>query len=213
MNITIIDDHKLLTDAIGLALKDGLKDYNLTVFNNPVSFLEAFRQGFKSDIIVTDLLMPQLSGKELIEIVRKEKQGAVKIIVLSSVNDAQTIRHCLRNGANAYVSKDAPLSELPDAIREVSADREFISPNLQKTLIKSMLTEDQYVHHLSPREKEVLHKICEGSTIKEIAYEMDLSAHTVQTYQKKIMKKFRVNRTADLIVFAIQNGLYNIRPK
>jgi DNA-binding NarL/FixJ family response regulator len=211
MNISIIDDHKLLTDAIGFALKDGLGDYKLSVFNNPASFLEELKSGFRTDIIITDLLMPQMSGIELIEAIRKDKLSIARIIVLSSVNDAQTIRHCLRNGANAFVSKDAPLSELPDAIREVAEGREFISVNLQKTLIKSMLTEDQYVHHLSPREKEVLHMICEGNTIKEIAYDMELSAHTVQTYQKKIMKKFKVNRTADLIVFAIQNGLYKIR--
>ncbi len=209
MNIAIIDDHKLLTDAIRFALKD----YELSVFNDPVCFLDATRQGFKPDIIITDLLMPQMSGIDLIEAIRKDKENPARIIVLSSVNDAQTIRHCLRKGANAYVSKDASLSELPDAIREVAGGNEFISFNLQKTLIKSMLTEDQYVYHLSPREKEVLQMICQGNTIKEIAYEMQLSAHTVQTYQKKIMKKFKVNRTADLIVFAIQNGLYNIRPK
>jgi two-component system invasion response regulator UvrY len=90
---------------------------------------------------------------------------------------------------------------------------QFISPALEKSLIKSIFTEDQHVFHLSPREKEVLSLVCSGRTIKEMAYDMALSAHTVQTYQKKIMKKFKVNRTADLIVFAIQNGLYHVTPK
>jgi two-component system invasion response regulator UvrY len=213
MNISIIDDHKLLTDAIEMALQGIYPDCQLSVFNRPTTFVESLREDTDVDIVITDLLMPKMSGIELIETVRKVKGDSVRIIVLTSVNDVQTIRHALRSGANAYISKDDSLTELPAAIKEVTAGGEFISPSLQRNLIKSIFTEDQQVFYLSPREKEVLLLVCSGRTVKEMAYDMGLSSHTVQTYQKKIMKKFNVNRTADLIIFAIQKGLYYVTPK
>ncbi|WP_198175043.1 response regulator [Spirosoma arboris] len=213
MQIAIVDDHKLLTDAIALALKGTFEESQLVVYNNPLTFLEAIRPDRFPDIVVTDLLMPHMNGMELIQAVRKTAHNRIKIIVLTSVSDAQSIRQALRSGASAYISKDASLTELPEAIQEVMNGQEFISPILQKSLIKSMFTEEQHVFYLSPREKEVLKKICTGMTVKEIAYDMELSAHTVQTYQKKIMKKFKVNRTADLIVFALQHGLYTLPSK
>jgi DNA-binding NarL/FixJ family response regulator len=213
MNVAIVDDHKLLTDAIEMALKSIFPESRFEVFNQPAAFLEKLKRKAPVDILITDLLMPQMSGIDLIVAAREIAGDTIKIIVLTSVNDSQTIRHALRSGANAYISKDGSLNELPLAIREVNAGGEFISPALEKMLIKSMFTEDQYVFHLSPREKQVLSLLCSGFTIKEMAHNMGLSAHTVQTYQKKIMKKFRVNRTADLIVFAIQNGLYHVVPK
>ncbi|OJW72666.1 response regulator transcription factor [Spirosoma sp. 48-14] len=210
MRIAIVDDHKLLTDAIALALKDMFDESQLLIFNNPYTFIDSISDEMFPDIVVTDLLMPQMSGLELISTIRTITKNVAKVIVLTSVSDAQTIRQALRNGASAYISKDASLIELPEAIHEVMNGQEFISPILQKNLIKSMFTEDKHIYYLSPREKEVLKKICTGMTVKEIAYEMNLSAHTVQTYQKKIMKKFKVNRTADLIVFALKNGLYTV---
>jgi DNA-binding NarL/FixJ family response regulator len=213
MNVSIVDDHKLLTDAIEMALKGIFPECELRVFNKAAMFIDSVRANESVDILITDLLMPQVSGIELIETVKKLRGDSVKVIVLTSVNDVQTIRHALRIGANAFISKDDSLRELPAAIREVTAGGEFISPSLQRTLIKSIFTEDQHVFYLSPREKEVLALVCSGRTIKEMAYDMGLSTHTVQTYQKKIMKKFKVNRTADLIVFAIQNGLYHVMPK
>jgi DNA-binding NarL/FixJ family response regulator len=213
MNITIVDDHKLLTDAVEMAMKEVFPESAFDVFNHPVAFLEKLKNNAQVDILITDLLMPQMSGMDLIAATQKITGDAIKIIVLTSVNDAQTIRHALRNGVNAYISKDSSLAELPAAIRQVNTGGTYISPALEKTLIKSIFTEEQHVFHLSPREKQVLLLVCTGLTIKEMAYDMGLSAHTVQTYQKKIMKKFKVNRTADLIVFAIQNGLYNVVPK
>lgn len=213
MHIAIIDDHKLLTDAIEVAIDSMSKGYKLTVFNQPQLFIESLARKIPIDLVITDLLMPQMSGIDLIQAIRAGRGNEIKVIVLTSVNDAQTIRHAMRVGANGYISKDSALAELHDAIDEITNGRDFISKSLQKNLIKSMFIEDQYVLHLSPREKEVLTLVCSGRTIKEMAYDLGLSAHTVQTYQKNIMKKFKVNRTADLIVFAIQNGLYHVLPK
>ncbi|MBD2755290.1 response regulator [Spirosoma validum] len=213
MRIVIVDDHKLLTDAIALALRDTFDESQLRVYNNPLTFIDTISPDRFPDVVVTDLLMPQMSGLDLLQTLRTITGNRIKVIILTSVTDAQSIRQALRSGANAYIAKDASLKELPEAIQEVMNGQEFISPSLQKSLIKSIITEEQHVFYLSPREKEVLKKICAGMTVKEIAHNMELSAHTVQTYLKKIMKKFKVNRTADLIVFALRHGLYTLPPK
>ena len=139
----------------------------------------------------------------------KQQKRKVKVILLSSITEAQTIRYALRNGASGYLSKDSSIEELADALLTVHNGEAYIGENLRNILIRNSLTEDRFVYSLSPREKEVLIMVCSGKTIKETAYDMDLSVHTVQTYYKTILKKFNVNRTADLIVFAIKNGLYN----
>lgn len=114
---------------------------------------------------------------------------------------------------NGYLSKETSSDELADAILTIYHGETYIGESLRNSLVRSSLSEDKFVFNLSPREKEVLQHVCSGKTIKETAFDMDLSANTVQTYYKAILKKFNLNRTADLIVFAIQNGLYNPQHK
>ncbi|WP_157486823.1 response regulator transcription factor [Dyadobacter alkalitolerans] len=75
-------------------------------------------------------------------------------------------------------------------------------------MINSVLDDEQAVLHLSPRETETLQRICRGQTIKEIAFELSLSIHTVRYYYRSVMDKLKIRRTADLIVLAMQHGLY-----
>jgi two-component system invasion response regulator UvrY len=114
----------------------------------------------------------------------------------------------LRSGASGYLCKDSSPEELADALITVYHGEPYIGESLRPSLLRNTLAEEQFVYNLSPREKEVLKLVCDGKTIKESAYEMELSVNTVQTYYKTILKKFNLNRTADLIVFAMQNGLY-----
>ncbi len=95
-----------------------------------------------------------------------------------------------------------------EGIYEVHGGKRYISRKLRTTLMHNMIHEEQIVHHLSRREKEVLREICTGQTIKEIGYKMGLSPNTVQYYQRNLMKKLKVSRTIDLIIYAIQHGLY-----
>jgi len=156
--------------------------------------------------------MPEMSGLDLLTYFKKQ-QKKVKIIMLSSITEVQAIRHTMRIGASGFLAKDTSGDELADALLTVYNGEPYIGESLRKSLIKNSFAEEQFVFALSPREKEVLELVCSGKTIKESAYEMQLSVNTVQTYYKAIMKKFNLNRTADLIVFAIQNGLYNPQKK
>ncbi|XZF14832.1 response regulator transcription factor [Chitinophagaceae bacterium MMS25-I14] len=207
MNIALIDDHMLLTEAIrNLLLREpGITE--VRTYNSGAKFLEENRLPLP-DVIVTDLMMPDINGMKLLDIFRDMYKGAVKVIILSSITDVQIIRQAVRNGASGFLSKAVPAEELIAAIYEVMEGKQYIGKNLKDSLLSSVFTEEQVVYHLSPREKDVLHKVCSGCTIKEIAYDLNLSVHTVQYYHRSVMNKLKVKRTSDLIVFAMQHGLY-----
>jgi DNA-binding NarL/FixJ family response regulator len=95
-----------------------------------------------------------------------------------------------------------------EAIQSVLDGQQYIAKNLRDSLLNTVFTEDQVVYHLSPREKEVLRRVCSGCTIKEIAYDLKLSVHTVQYYHRSVLSKLKLKKTSDLIVFAMQNGMY-----
>ncbi len=209
MKIALIDDHQMLTDSIKNILAADPSTQEIRAFSSAEDFLSSALFAWFPDIIITDLLMPGMTGMELLEKIKKTHADAnPKIIILSSVTDVQTIRQAIRTGASGYLSKNTSIKELMEGIHAVHNGEQFISHKLRNSLINTVFTEEQVVSYLSPREKDVLNLICSGHTIKEAAYELNLSVHTVQSYHKNIMKKFKVNRTADLIVFAIQKGLY-----
>ena len=205
INIALIDDHQLLT----YSLSNLLSKYNfigtIEIYPSPKEFLEA---SSTPDLIVSDVMMPNMTGMDLLTSF-KQQNKKVKVIILSSITEAQSIRYALRNGACGYLSKDTSMDELADAILTAYNGDVYIGESLRPVLLRNTLTEERFVLNLSPREKEVLIMVCSGKTIKETAYDMELSVNTVQTYYKTILKKFNLNRTADLIVFAIKNGLYN----
>jgi DNA-binding NarL/FixJ family response regulator len=205
ISIAIIDDHQLLVESLSnlLSKYDFVKE--VKTYTGVKDFLA---NGAEPDIIISDILMPEISGIELLTHLKKQHKKS-KVIMLSSITEVQTIRHAMRTGANGFLSKDTSADELADAILTVYHGEPYIGESLRSSLIRNTFVEDRFVYTLSPREKEVLKLVCSGKTIKESAYEMNLSVNTVQTYYKAIMKKFNLNRTADLIVFAIQNGLYN----
>lgn len=209
MKICIIDDHQIITESLKKLLLRSTEIEVVDTYPDADTFLATITAASLPDIIVTDLLMPGTNGIELVEKVKETyKRSKVKMIILSSITDAQTIKKSLRAGADGFLSKNTSIDELMEAILTVREGKNYIAENLRKHLLDAVFTEEQVVYHLSPREKEVLHKVCSGFTIKEIAYDMNLSVHTVQYYHRNVMAKLKVKRTSDLIVFAMQSGLY-----
>ena len=202
MTIALIDDHELIAKAITYMLQKDPGITEVKTFTTVPLFLESLDGSWKPDIIIT-------GGMELIAKIRKMPEfNSTRIIVLSSITDVHTIRHTFKIGANGYLSKDSSLEELTDVIQAVTEGKQYIAKKWGSSLTDLVLSDKPIRIHLTPREKDVLDLICSGFTSKEIAAQLGLSVYTVQGYHKNIMKRFRVNRTADLIVFAIQKGLY-----
>jgi two-component system, NarL family, invasion response regulator UvrY len=207
MTISLVDDHILVTEALKSSLLRMPEVDSVQTYGGAEAFLEDKHLPLP-DVLIMDLIMNGISGMDLLTICRANFNKEMKIIILSSLTDVQIIKQAIRQGANGFISKSTPLDELKDSVLQVYAGKQYIGKTVREKLLNSVFTEEQVVFHLSPREKEVLNKVCSGLTIKEIAYDLKLSAHTVQYYHRNVMEKFKVKRTTDLIVYAMQNGLY-----
>jgi DNA-binding NarL/FixJ family response regulator len=207
MNIVLVDENQLLTDTLRNLLLLMPEVDDVETYLEGKEFL-ALRSFTPPDVLIMDLIMNGVNGLELLDVCRTRFPKEMKVIILSSVVDVHTIKHTMRRGANSYLSKSMTFQEFKECILQVIAGKQYIGKAIRDNLINSVFTDEQIVLHLSPREKEVLQKVCSGRTIKEIAYDLKLSAHTVQYYHRSVMDKLKVKRTTDLIVYAMQHGLY-----
>lgn len=208
-DIVLIDKDFLLLQALeGILIKEPFVR-SVNYYDSGAAFLKKIAS-FSNEtdtIVITEIITKDVTGLKLIDELKKQKL-AFKIIILSGFAEVKTIKYAIRLGADGYLTKTISTSEFLEAIREVSEGKRYISTTLRDQLMKAALIEDTISHTLSKREKEVLLHICSGKTIKEAANEMGLSNNTVQSYHKSVLKKLKISRTADLIVFAIQSGLY-----
>jgi len=208
MNIAVVDDHLLFAQLLRNSLSRSFKGSVIKSFSDPAVFLATDFDEWLPDVIICDLIMPGIDGMEVVRKIRSLLDGHVKIIIMSGVTDIVTVRSALVKGVNGYVAKDADLEELLMAINVVTEGGQYISSKLKEHILGYMLNGEPDVFSLSPKEKEVLQLFCAGKIPKEIALDMNLSIHTINQYNKNIMKKFKVNRTTDMILLAIQRGLY-----
>jgi DNA-binding NarL/FixJ family response regulator len=209
MNIALIDDHTLLSEMLSKALTNSMDGAVVRAFNSAEQFLANNFNEWEPQLIISDLLMPGLNGIELAEKAIQLLGPHCKFILLTSVTDVHTIKSAMRQGYNGYLGKDSSVEELVEAIQVVNDGGQYISKPLKNSLVKFMFADEEVVLYLSPREKDVLLQVCAGKTPKEIAYDSKLSIYTVQQYIKTVMRKFKVNRTTDLVLFAIKKGIYN----
>lgn len=208
MNISIIDDHVLMAQSVKRLLQEANSDDEIRTYQDPIDFLDNDFKTWEPDIVITDLLMPNMDGLEMIGKVKEILTKDTKFILLTSLHDIQTLQTALRRGVSAYLTKDASEEEVLEAVEAAKEGKRYMNKSIQDKLLSHMfLNDEEVVYHISPQEKEVLKRICDGSTPKEIAYNMQLSINTIQSYIKNLLRKFKVNRTADLIVFATKNGL------
>ena len=206
VDVALIDDHQLFAEALAGLLSSTGSFREVKTYRSTRTFFETCISKMP-DIIITEFIVSEITAIDFLAELKKVSTKT-KVIILSSLTEIKTIRFAIRNGANGYLSKDTTADELKMAIITIYEGDSYIGESLRKKLIRNTLLEDKFIYNLSPREKEVLQHVCSGKTIKESAFDMQLSVNTVQTYYKSILKKFNMNRTADLIVFAIQNGLY-----
>jgi len=209
MTISIIDDHKMLSEVLKFSLQrfDFVEAVNL--YTEPEKFF-AHMDLFPTNILITDMLMPGTTGIEIIKSCRKTKsKSELKIIVLSGIGDVNVIKKSFAEGANGYISKDASITELVEALKTVFDNENaiYVGDSLKDILVEFQLFEKEKIQ-LAPHHLLLLKHVCQGETVKEIAHKQNLSVAIVQRYLKQLMRKMNVNRTPDLILKAIKQGLF-----
>jgi DNA-binding NarL/FixJ family response regulator len=162
------------------------------------------------DVLVMDLSMPVLGGAQATAQVRRDCPG-VKVLALTVHEERAYLTQLLRAGASGYVLKRAASSELVHAVRTVAAGGTYVDPSLTSTLVEGYLdgeaAGDEPIHDaLSDREREVLLRIAQGFSNKEIAAELALSVKTVETYKARVAEKLGLRSRVDMVRYASRKG-------
>jgi len=168
-----------------------------------------------ADVYILDISMPVLNGIETANrLIRMDPKS--KIIMLSIHDSRIFVEKALKSGARGYLSKESATEDVIQAIREVYLGRYFLSPAISKFVVNGFLDKIHHykkykkVVHLTAREKEILQLIAEGFANKEISVKLNLSLNTVHVHRKNIMQKLDIHKQANLVRYAIKEGLSNL---
>jgi two-component system, NarL family, response regulator NreC len=163
------------------------------------------------DVLIVDLMLPSLSGLEVIRQVRS-RTPHTRVVALSMHANESYVLAALRHGAVAYVLKDAHSREIIQAVREVVAGRHYLSPPLSQLALEAYIQKakgaplDAY-ETLTTREREVLHLIAQGESTSAIAARLALSPRTIETHRSNLIRKLGLRTQNDLIRYALQRGI------
>jgi DNA-binding NarL/FixJ family response regulator len=162
------------------------------------------------DIVLMDIGMPGMNGLEAL-VLAKKQFPRVKIIILSEHSNEDFVLRALRSGAEGFVLKDDPVSELYTAIKSVAGGGEHLSRQVAGKVVFGYLERqtiaDEQPKRLTPRQHDVLQLIAEGKSTKEIATRLHISVNTVKTHRLKLMEKLGAHEVTGVIRYAVKTGL------
>lgn len=171
----------------------------------------AMARELQPDVIVMDIGMQGLNGVEATRLIKAENPR-IKVLALSTYSDKRYVLSVLEAGASGYVLKASAFDELRRAIRAVSENKEYLSPEVTGAVVEARVRAPaepgaSAYTILGSREREVLQLLAEGCSSPEIAQRLHISASTVETHRRNIMRKLNLHSIAELTKYAIREGL------
>ena len=207
IRVLIVDDHPvvrsglrgMLESAADIEVVGEAGDAKQAVFETRAQ---------KPDIILMDVVMPGPSGIEAIPDVLHEAPDA-KVLILSMQDDPNYVRQAFAAGAAGYVLKEAADTDLVAAVREVAGGGRYVHPTLGALIVAADAEERERAEQdpLSDRERDVLHLLALGHTNQEISDKLFISVRTAETHRAHIMQKLRLSTRAELVRYALDQGL------
>ncbi|MFN3556013.1 MAG: response regulator [Bacteroidales bacterium] len=212
IQVIIVDDHKLVTDCISLFLK-GARNIEVVGVSHSGKEALAMLKKVTPEVILLDISMPEMSGIQLTETIKK-KFPEIKILILSMHSDYNNISDAIDAGADGYVPKDVSSEELVEAIETVSKGKNYFHSTISEEIVKNYATKRQNSNNILPqltkRELEVLQLFAEGYNNSEIAEKLFLSVRTIESHKNHILQKTNMKNSVELIKFAIKNKIIEI---
>jgi two-component system response regulator NreC len=205
----VADDHRIVRESLVAVLEasgvcqvvaqaaDGMEAVDLALRLRP-------------DVAIVDISMPRLGGIEVVRRLRAELP-ATRTLVLTMHEEEEYVLHVVRAGAAGYLLKDSATAELLQAVRDLHAGRGHFGPYAARVLAEQVHQprrdlDDPY-GRLTTREREVFHLLIEGSTTKEVARALQISAKTAENHRAHVLEKLGSHNTADLVRYAVRKGL------
>ena len=175
----------------------------------------ALAEKLRPHVVLMDIAMHNLNGLDATARIVK-RHPETRVIIVSMHASEEYALEALRAGASGYVLKDADLMELEQAIGAVTRGDTYLSPAISRHVIadyrRRVTEQSEPVDRLTPRQREVLQRIAEGLSTKEIAFKLSLSVKTVETHRAQLMERLNIHDVAGLVRFAVRVGLVDPGP-
>jgi len=204
ISVLLVDDHSLVRRGFRRILED---ESDITVAGEASDGEEAVREAarLRPQVILMDCALPGMSGLDATRKILQQLPGTL-VLMLSMHEEETLVRQAMEAGARGYILKNAMDLDLGAAIRKVAAGETV----LDRQLARSSALKGERDYGLTPRELEILHLIVDGQSNKEIATKLNLSINTVAAHRANMMDALGLHKTAELVVYAIRNGLVTL---
>jgi two-component system, NarL family, nitrate/nitrite response regulator NarL len=204
INIAIVDDHQIIIDGL-IALLKKHADINICCTANEGAAMLELLQNTPVDILLTDVMMPGMNGRELARLV-KQQFPSVKIIALSMSGQGDIVEEMITQADIAgYLLKQTNGAELADAIHKVYQGSSFFQADVLRELeAQAHIKKQVEAMHITNREKQLIGLIEKDLTNKQIAEALNISTLTVETHRKNIFRKTGTNNALSLVKWAYE---------
>ncbi len=200
-NILIADDHNLILDGFEHHLKEHFPEIEIWKARSKTE-LFLILETKAIDVLFQDVVFGKNDAREFINEI-KQQYPELKIVIISTLTDINTVNTLLKQGVNAYISKVDDSIELINALQSLVKDELFISPDIQNLHAR---VSNQKSVFITQREENVLSLIIKGMTSKEIADELCLSIKTIEAHRSNLFARFGAKNVVELVKKAIFDG-------
>lgn len=204
-NLIIVDDHSMFLEGIQ-SLLETEEEYNIVLGTKNgkeiIKYLEINTEN-EIDLIISDISMPEINGIELTKII-KEKYPSISVLIVSMHNDIEMISQLIKHNVDGFISKSTNKTELLEAITTISKGEKYFSKKIKDVYFQKKIIKKEEKIRLTKREIDVITLIAKEYTTQEIADELFLSKHTIESYRKTLISKLNVRNLAGLTKYALK---------
>ncbi|EGN74974.1 response regulator [Idiomarina sp. A28L] len=205
ISLVIADDHTLMRQGV-VKMLDVYEDITvLAECDNGIDLTKAVIV-YQPDVILMDIAMPKMNGLVAIEKILLQRPDS-KVLVLTMHNELEYMEAFYHSGAVGYVLKDATGDELYEVIRKVYGGVRVFPPLLEEAIKQGNVRPS--LENLTRREREVFHLVVQGHPTKEIGRLLNMATKTAEHHRGKVLQKFNVTTTAELIHIAVKKNIYH----
>ena len=211
IKVLVVDDHTIVRQGLQ-ALLSGNED--IEVVGEAANGIEALHQveSLSPDVVLMDLVMPEMDGVEAIERTTKEYPN-VRILVITTFSSEDLVFPAIKAGAHGYLLKDSGSNQVEDAIRNVYKGEPTLHPDIARMLMQEVRPEKPTVpapDPLTPRELEVLSMLARGMSNQEIAEELTIAEVTVRSHISRILDKLHLANRVQATLYALREGMVDL---
>jgi DNA-binding NarL/FixJ family response regulator len=212
IRVLLVDDHALVRAGIR-ALIEMIESVDVVgeAGNGADALLSIER--LHPHIVLLDITMPDMNGLEVLQKITSRFTG-VRVIILTMHEAREYAVQALHYGAAGFIPKSAAAAELKDAIEMVMQGKTYVSAQTPQQTVPRVALNDtnqaELLDRLTPRQREILVRIAEGQSTKEIARALDISVKTVESHRSQLTERLSIHDVAGLVRFAIKAGLINV---